>query len=106
MYLNENLHICLLAIENRYPHHTIDLNTEIIEMPDIKTEDWTAEELVAFFSENALHLLQGPAYLNIDACSCEMYLPLRSTGEPAFFIHCRGKIPDHHAIEGRSTAYS
>ncbi len=105
MYLNESLQICLLAVQNRYPHHTIDLNNEIIAMQNIETEDWMAQELLTFFGETAPHLLQAPAHLNIDESHCEIYLPLRSKEKPAFYIHCRGKIPDHHGRERKSVVH-
>ncbi len=99
MYLNENLQICLLAVQNRYSQHTIDFDNEIIPFPDGEAKDWTAQELLIFFRETIPHLLQSPAHLNIDESHSEMYLLLHSKKKPAFYIHCRGKIPVHHNRE-------
>lgn len=106
MYLNDNLQICLLAVHNRYPHHTIDLDNEIITMRNIEAEGWTAQELVAFFSEYAPRLLQAPAHLHINGSRCELYLPLQSNEKPAFSIHCRGKVPAPHSRGGKSVTFS
>ncbi len=99
MYLDDKLQICLLAVEGRYPKHTIDLDHEIIAMPDIEPAGWTAQELITLLNSSAPHMLQTSAHLNIDECHCEIYLPTLSEEKPAFHIHCRGKIPAHHLKE-------
>jgi hypothetical protein len=102
MYLNDNLQICLLAVEGRYPKHTIDLDYEVMTMPDVDLTGWTAQELIRFLDATAPHLLQTPAHLNIDECNCEIYLPTLSEKQPAFHIHCRGKIPDQRHLESKA----
>jgi hypothetical protein len=108
MRLNDILRICLLSLTNRYPVHTIDLDDSVIGLPEVETRGWTAQEMLEFLDSYAPYLLQTPAYLLVDECNCEIYLPLYSEERPALHIHCRGKIPapHRHLIEKREKVSS
>ncbi len=96
MRLDDILRICLLSLASRYPIHTIDLDDQVIALPEIETRGWTAQEMVEFLDSYAPHLLQAPALMIVDECNCAIFLPLHSEDRPAIHIHCRGKIPPPH----------
>ncbi len=93
MQLNELLQICLLAVAHRYPHHTIDFNEALCELGGESAKGWTALDLIEQFHRTQPQLLQVPARLIVNDKKCEIYLVEYSEGTPAFFIHCRGRIP-------------
>jgi hypothetical protein len=108
MRLNDALQICLLSLASRYPVHTLDLDNELIKIPGTETRRWTAYEMIGMLSFYAPQLLEAPACLVIDACCCEIFLPLYSEERPAIHVHCRGKIPalSEKPREKREKGYS
>jgi hypothetical protein len=96
MRLNDILRICLLSLASRYPIHTVDFDDNVIDLPEIETRGWTAQEMIAFLDSCAPELLQAPALLLVDESNCEIFLPMYSEDRPAMHIHCRGKIPAPH----------
>jgi hypothetical protein len=103
MHLNDILRICLLSLASRYPIHTVDFDDNIMDIPEIETKGWTAQEMIEFLDTCAPDLLQAPACLLVDECNCEIFLPMYSEDRPAIHIHCRGKIPapHRHSIDKR-----
>jgi hypothetical protein len=96
MRLDDKLQVCLLSLASRYPVHTMDFNEGVITIPGIETRGWTALEMIEALDFYAPQLLQAPAFLVIDECNCEIFLPIYSQDRPAIHIHCRGKIPAPH----------
>jgi hypothetical protein len=103
MRLNDILQICLLSLTSRYPIHTVDFDDKVIEIAGIDAKGWTAQEMIEFLDCYAPPLLQAPAYMLVDECNAEIFLPTYSEDRPAIHIHCRGKIPTphRHLIEKR-----
>ena len=93
MYLNDTLRICLLSLASRYPIHTVDFDDGVMPLPEIETRGWMAQEMIEFLDAYEPLLLQAPAFLLVDECNCEIFLPMYSEDQPAIHIHCRGKIP-------------
>jgi|SRR5579859_1547025 len=109
MRLNDILRICLLSLASRYPIHTVDFDDNVIDLPEIETRGWTAQEMIEFLETCAPEILQSPAFLLVDESNCEIFLPLYSEDQPAIHIHCRGKIPvpqQHRLEKRRKTASS
>ena len=103
MRLNDILRVCLLSLASRYPIHTIDLDDDVMTIPEIDTRGWIAQEVIEFLDSYAPHLLQTPASLLVDECNSEIFLLLYSDDRPALHVHCRGKIPAprKHLVEKR-----
>ncbi len=106
MYLNDTLQICLLSLTSRYPIHTVDFADGVITLPGIETKGWMAQEMIEFLDSYEPRLLQVPAFLLVDECNCEIFLPTYSEDRPAIHIHCRGKIPvpRRHLVDMRRKA--
>jgi hypothetical protein len=75
MYLNDTLHLCLSALESRYPAHVISANEATRVLPGVNAMSWTAGEIREMLQETAPQLLQGRARLVIDDQRCEILLP-------------------------------
>ena len=103
MRLNDILRVCLLSLASRYPIHTVDFDDNVIDLPELETRGWTAQEMIEFLDSYAPDLLQAPALLLVDECNAEIFLPMYSEDQPAMYIHCRGKIPapHRHLVEKR-----
>jgi hypothetical protein len=93
MYLTDRLQICLLALSSRYPEHVVDINEAVLGSQSLGAEGWSSLGLIELLECTQSELLQTIAYMVIDTQKCEIYLPEYATQMPAFFIHCRGKIP-------------
>jgi hypothetical protein len=89
MKLNENLQICLLALASRYPESTLDINQEVLGPESFQTKKCTPSGLLELLQSDALHMLDAPARLVIDAQERGIYLVEQSQQIPAFWIHYR-----------------
>lgn len=95
MYLHDNLRICLLAMASRYPYHVIDINEAVLGQQMFAAQGWLADEIIELFERYAPHMLAKTATLTIDQCRCVIHLPEYTEELPAFWLHCRGKLPPH-----------
>jgi len=95
MTLHETLQICLLALDVRYPEATIDINEDVLGPQPDSASGWSALELLDLFHTSAPDLLRARACLRIDDQESNIYLEDYADHMPAFFIHCRGKLPLH-----------
>ena len=93
MYLHDKLRVCLLALANRYPENLIESNSTILIDQAFCPGCQTALDTLAWLQRIDPGLLEERASLVIDAQKCEIYLPGRDEQKPAYWIHCRGKIP-------------
>jgi hypothetical protein len=107
MYLHDNLRNCLQALASRYPRHAIDINNAVLGPQTfvlwgwtadetIRSWGWAVDEMIEMFEKYAPHVLQIRADLTIDQDRCVIHLPECSAELPAFWLHCRGKIPPCH----------
>ncbi|MBA2680048.1 MAG: hypothetical protein H0U76_16830 [Ktedonobacteraceae bacterium] len=101
MQLEDRLKICLLALESRYPEHVIDVNRELLALSGAGDSGWSASEVVEYLERTNATMLTRMARLIIDPQCSEIYLLGQS--EPAFVVHCRGKIPSRHEKHALST---
>jgi hypothetical protein len=95
MTLHETLQICLLALDVRYPEATIDINEDVLGPQADSPDGWSALELLDLLQVSAPDLLRARACLRIDDQESNIYLEEYADHVPAFFIHCRGKLPLH-----------
>ncbi len=95
MQLEDELKICLLALESRYPKHVVDINQDLLAISNDGTQGWSANEIIAYLEQTNPAILDSMARLVIDLQCSEIYLIERSESIPAFLVHCRGKIPVH-----------
>lgn len=94
MHLSDNLQICLLALESRYPDHSIDFTPQSMNLPpSIIPRGWRVSEVIELLEAESPQLLQSPAILHIDPDRCMIYLSTDGEGEPTFTVHCQGKLP-------------
>ena len=93
MQINDNLSICLRALETRYPIHFVDINEALLGPQSFAAAGWTSPTIIAQLEKAAPELLQARARLVIDAQKSEIYLLERSEQLPALIIHCRGNLP-------------
>lgn len=105
MYLHDNLRNCLLALASRYPRHVIDINKDVLGAQTFALWGWLADEIIEMFERYEPHLLQIRADLTIDQDRCVIHLPAFSAEVPAFWLHCRGKLPPHHGETRRELVY-
>ncbi len=96
MQLEDTLQICLLALESRYPEHTIDFNLALPTAMTARKTGWQVHEIIAYLAMTSPEILQRMARLVINPQCSEIYLLERSEEQPAFIVHCRGKIPVHN----------
>ncbi|GCE24424.1 hypothetical protein [Dictyobacter kobayashii] len=96
MYLEDILSVCLQGLNSRYPDHVIDINLEIMVVPEIDPKGWKADELIRHLNEKAPHFLQKMARMIIDSCETDIYLLDVSEETPALWLHCQGKLPPCH----------
>lgn len=95
MKLNENLKICLLALESRHPKSLVEINEAVLGQLSFLTGACTPSSVVELLEINAPHLLHALACLVIDAQRGEIYLVEQSQEVPAFWISCVGCLPSH-----------
>ena len=93
MYLHDKLRVCLLALANRYHENLIESNSDILSAHAFCPGCRTALDTLAWLQRREPALLEEMAFLVIDAQKCEIYLPDRDGQRPAYWIHCRGKMP-------------
>jgi len=93
MYLHARLRICLLALESRYPEHTLQLNEQILGYLGFCSESWRTQEMLELLEDAAPDLLQEHAHLVIDEQRSEIYLVNRAEHIAALWLHCQGRIP-------------
>lgn len=93
MQLEDRLKICLLAVESRYPDHVMDINEAILGSQEQDSTGWCTQDIIDYLELVAPELLFAMARLIINIQKSEIYLLDYSEEQPAFLIHCRGKIP-------------
>jgi hypothetical protein len=93
MYLHDKLRICLLALASRYPENLVESNTAILSGQAFCPGCRTVPDVLAWLQRAEPALLEEMASLVIDEQKCEIYLPDRHGQQPAYWIHCRGKMP-------------
>ncbi|HLZ58528.1 MAG TPA: hypothetical protein VKR06_16440 [Ktedonosporobacter sp.] len=98
MQIDDSLHICLRALESRYPIHVVDINEVVLGPQGFAAAGWTSPDIIAQLEQAAPALLQAQARLVVDPQKSEIYLLEHSEHEPALIIHCRGKLPDFQVI--------
>lgn len=86
--LNENLHMCLMALASRYPHHVVDINEQILGPQSLGASGWRAADLIELFRSTDPELLQAKACLEVSAVRRGIYLLERSEQTPALWVHC------------------
>jgi hypothetical protein len=86
--LTENLQICLLALASRYPHHSVDINEEVLGPQNLRASGWRAADLIELFQSTAPELLHAKARLEVNASRKGIYLLERSEQTPALWVHC------------------
>ena len=86
--LNESLHMCLMALASRYPHHIVDINEQILGPQSLGASGWRAADLIELFRSTDPGLLQAKACLEVNAVRRGIYLLERSEQTPALWVHC------------------
>lgn len=86
--LTENLKICLLALANRYPHHIVDINEQVLGPQSLGASGWRAADLIELFQSTTPGLLQAKARLEVNAARRGIYLLECSEHTPALWVHC------------------
>lgn len=92
MHLNDNLHICLLALMSRHPESIVDINEDILGQQSLGAGGWTVVDIIELFQRTP-ELLRAKARLVLDEQECSIYLMNQLEETPALYIHCAGKIP-------------
>jgi hypothetical protein len=87
--LTEKLQICLLALANRYPHHSITINEEILGPQTLGAEGWKAGDLIELLENTSPQLLQTKARLEVNPQQKGIYLLEHSEEVPAFWVYFR-----------------
>ncbi|GCE30167.1 hypothetical protein KDA_56510 [Dictyobacter alpinus] len=100
MYLQDILGVCLQGLNSRFPGHVIDINVEILNIPEVEAEGWNSLQLIELFEKIAPDILKKMAQMNIDSNETDIYIPELSLEKPVFTIHCQGKLPSLHAARG------
>ena len=92
MLLHNTLQHCLLTLADKYPYHTIEIDSYVLpELIGLRVE-WTAEELVDALNDTESSVLEDFSILAIDDCRCAIYLPQRSPDRVAAHVHCMGRV--------------
>ncbi len=87
MQLHESLRLCLLSLESRYPHCSLEMNEAILGSQGVHTDGWTSGELLVYFQRTMPEMLQTPALLELDQQTSAIYLLDRSSSDPAIRVH-------------------
>lgn len=93
MQLNEKLHICLLALVNRFPDCVVVAGEEILGAEDYKAEGWPPNDLIEALQWIQPELLEAQACLTVDSQRSEIALTSSSEEVLLFGVYCRGKKP-------------
>jgi hypothetical protein len=93
MYLHDKLRVCLMALANRYPDSLIESNSAILSPQAVCPGCRTVLDTLAWLRRTQPALLERAATLVIDTQKCEIYLADNDEQGPAYWIHCRGKLP-------------
>lgn len=93
MQLHDTLQVCLLALASWYPKHLLRSNRTILGDPAFCPDCQTTSEVMAWLQQREPGFLEKNAHLVIDAQQCAIYLIESSEKIPAYWIHCRGKMP-------------
>jgi len=88
LQLTEKLQLCLLALANRYPHHSVNINEEILGPQTLGAEGWRAADLIELLQNTSPQLLQAKARLEVTAQRKGIYLLELSEEVPAFWVYC------------------
>jgi hypothetical protein len=93
MELYDTLQICLLALASRYPNHVVDINETILGRQELGAAGWLAFDMIEHLAAARPKLLGAMAHMVVDPQKSEIYLLDYTEEQPAFIVHCRGKIP-------------
>ncbi len=95
MELEDNLRVCLRALESRYPFHVIDINEFVLGHRHCGAECWSSSDMIDYLQAVEPDLLDTLAHLVVDIPHCAIYLPQKTgTKAPAFIVHCLGRVPE------------
>ncbi|GHO97929.1 hypothetical protein KSF_079770 [Reticulibacter mediterranei] len=93
MELYDTLQICLLALVSRYPEHVVDINESVIGQQELGAGGWLAFDMIEYLATTHPALLGATAHMIVNPQKSEIYLLDYAEEQPAFIVHCRGKIP-------------
>src|SRR5258708_24101011 len=93
MRLDDLLHICLLAVADSFTECCVDINEELLGPQAFASKGHGPLDLIAHLHNTKPQLLRVEAHMMIDGQKSEIYLSAYSNEIPAFWIHCRGKMP-------------
>jgi hypothetical protein len=93
MELYDTLQICLLALASRYPEHVVDMNETVIGQQELGAAGWLAFDMIEHLASTHPELLESMAHMIVNPQKSEIYLLDYAEEQPAFIVHCRGKIP-------------
>ena len=98
LQLTEPLQISLLAVANRYPSHSVDMNEAVLGLQPLGAEGWRALDLIELLQHTAPELLHEESRLEVTTQRRGIYLLELSEQLPAFWLHCGEegeKMPDY-----------
>ena len=93
MELYDTLQICLLALASRYPEHVVDMNETVVGQQELGAGGWLAFDMIEHLATIHPELLDATAHIIVNPQKSEIYLLDYAEEQPAFIVHCRGKIP-------------
>jgi hypothetical protein len=93
MELYDTLQICLLALASRYPNHIVDINETMLGQQELGAGGWLAFDIIEYLASTHPELLGTMAHMVVDPQKSEIYLQDGLEEQPAFIVHCRGKLP-------------
>lgn len=95
MQLHDTLQVCLLALAIQHPKHLLRSNRTVLGDHAFCSHCQTTSEVITWLQQRDPGLLEKNAHLVIDAQQCAIYLTESTEKLPAYWIHCRGKMPTH-----------
>lgn len=91
MEFDEILKFCLMALSNRYPESSMEINEEVLGHQSFWTDGCTPAEALELLQANAPEMLETPAHLHqVDGEGCTICLLECSPETPAFRCIVRG----------------
>lgn len=93
MQLHDTLQVCLLALASRYPKHLLRSNRLLLGDQTFCPHCQTTVEVMAWLQQREPAFLEKRAHLVIDAQQCAIYVAGTAEKMPAYWVHCRGKMP-------------
>jgi hypothetical protein len=87
MEINETLHNCLMAIASRYPHYSVDIDTDVWGQQSGQLHVHTPLALLDQLNICAPQFLYLAAHVECEGSSCEIRVLDMSQERPAFRFH-------------------